>query len=263
MSEQSPVLLTIEAGIARVTLNRPDRLNAFTVGMHAALLAALDRAEADGGVRVMVLTGAGRGFSAGQDLGERAVDDDAPLDLGHNIETYYNPLVRRLCALPFPLMAAVNGVAAGAGANIALLADIVIAAQSARFIQSFAKIGLMPDSGGTWMLPHLVGQARALGVALLGEPISATQAAEWGMIWKAVPDAAFPAAVDALAAQLAAAPTAGVLATRAAIRGAWGRNLDAQLDIERDGQRHLGRSEDYREGVRAFKDKRPPLFKGR
>jgi len=256
------VLFEIAQGVARVTLNRPATLNAFTVSMHRALLATLDRAEAEG-ARVMVLTGAGRAFCAGQDLGERDTSGDAALDLGANIETWYNPLVRRLARLPFPLVAAVNGVAAGAGANIALATDIVIATESARFIQSFAKIGLLPDSGGTWRLPRLIGEARALAIAMTGEPVGARQAAEWGMIWKAVPDEAFGVEVDALAASLAKAPTAGVVATARAIRGAWDRDLDAQLDHERDAQRALGLTADYREGVGAFKAKRAPEFRGR
>lgn len=255
------VLIDIADGIARVTLNRPASLNAFTVGMHRALLAALDRAEAER-ARVMVLTGSGRAFSAGQDLGERDTAGDAALDLGANIETWYNPLVRRLARLPFPLIAAVNGVAAGAGANIALAADIVIATESARFIQSFARIGLLPDSGGTWRLPRLIGEARALAIAVTGEPVGARQAAEWGMIWKAVPDDDFAASVDLLARTLARAPTAGIVATARAIRTAWDRDLDTQLDHERDVQRALGLTADYREGVNAFKAKRQPDFKG-
>ncbi|WP_157218190.1 2-(1,2-epoxy-1,2-dihydrophenyl)acetyl-CoA isomerase PaaG [Flavisphingomonas formosensis] len=258
-----PVLLAMEQGIARVTLNRPDRLNALTVELHERLLEILDMLEARRDVRVMLLTGSGRAFSAGQDLGERDVDGDAPLDLGANIETYYNPLVRRLVALPFPLICAVNGVAAGAGANIALLGDIVIAKESARFIQSFARIGLMPDSGGTWTLPHLVGQPRALALAMTGDPIDARRAADWGMIWKAVPDAEFDAEVESFARRLAAAPTSALVAIRGAVRSAWDRTLDAQLDLERDEQRLLGRNDDYREGVRAFKAKRQPRFTGR
>jgi 2-(1,2-epoxy-1,2-dihydrophenyl)acetyl-CoA isomerase len=263
MSEEQPVLLSIEDGIGRITLNRPDRLNAFTVGMHEALMRALDTIEADGTVRVVLLTGAGRAFSAGQDLAERNVASDAPLDLGHNIEAYYNPLVRRLVALPFPLVCAVNGVAAGAGANIALLADIVVAAHSARFIQAFAKIGLLPDSGGSWTLPHLVGTPRAMAMALTGEPVDARQAADWGMIWKAVADDAFPEEVERLVRALAAAPTSGLVETKRAIRQSWTSTFDDQLDHERDAQRRLGRTDDYREGVSAFKEKRPPAFTGR
>ena len=258
----SDVLVDIAKGVARVTLNRPATLNAFTIGMHRALLDALDRAEAES-ARVMVLTGAGRAFCAGQDLGERDTAGDAALDLGANIEKWYNPLVRRLTRVPFPLIAAVNGVAAGAGANLALAADIVIAKESARFIQSFATIGLLPDSGGTWRLPRLIGEARALAIAMTGTPVEARQAAEWGMIWKAVPDETFEQEVDASAAAFADAPTAGMVATARAIRGAWDRDLDEQLDHERDTQRRLGLTADYREGVEAFKAKRPPVFKGK
>jgi len=259
---EPPVLLSVERGVARVTLNRPERLNALSVELHQRLRSILDDIEARGDVRVMLLTGSGRAFCAGQDLAERDVESDAPLDLGANIETFYNPLVRRLVALPFPLVCAVNGVAAGAGANIALLADIVIARESASFVQSFARIGLMPDSGGTWTLPHLVGQPRAMALAMTGDPIGARQAAEWGMIWKAAADADFDAEVEALVARLAAAPTAALVAIRGAVRGAWSRSLDAQLDHERDEQRRLGRSRDYREGVSAFKAKRAPRFTG-
>lgn len=262
MTEETPVLLSIESGIAKITLNRPDRLNAITVDLHAALIEAIDHIEADDSVRVMILTGAGRGFCAGQDLAERKVEDDAPLDLGYNVHTYYNPLVRRLKALRFPWIAAVNGVAAGAGASIALLADIVIATESARFNLSFVKIGLIPDSGGTWTLPHLVGQARARGVAMLGQPVPAVDAAAWGMIWKAVPDDEFLSEVAATATALAAAPTTAVMAVRDAIDDAWARSLDEQLDHERDQQRKMGLTEDYREGVRAFKAKRAPQFRG-
>jgi 2-(1,2-epoxy-1,2-dihydrophenyl)acetyl-CoA isomerase len=259
----NPILFSIAEGVARLILNRPDRLNAFTVPMHKAVSEALDQATADNTVRVLMLTGAGRGFCAGQDLGERKVEDDAPLDLGFNIETYYNPLARKLLALPFPVVCAVNGVAAGAGANLALLCDLVIARKSAKFIQSFANIGLLPDTGGTWSLPHLAGQARALGLALTGEPLGATQAAEWGLIWRVVEDDAFEAAVEALLAKLALAPTAGLVATKRAIRAAWGATLEEQLDLERDKQRTLGLTADYREGVQAFKEKRPPAFRGK
>ena len=262
--DDETILLSIEGGVARVTLNRPDRLNSFTAAMHQALATALDRIEAAGDIRVTLLTGAGRGFCAGQDLADRAVAaDGTPPDLGDSVERYYNPLIRRLAALPVPVVCAVNGVAAGAGANIALACDIVIAAESARFIQSFAKIGLVPDSGGTWILPRLVGQARALGLALTGEPLSASQAADWGLIWKAVPDDMLAAEADALVAQFAAAPTAGLAATKALIRGSWANDLDTELDLQRDAMRRLGQSDDYREGVAAFLAKRAPVFTGR
>ena len=250
----------LEAGIARLTLNRPDRLNSFTVQMHEEVADALSKLE---GARVLVLTGAGRGFCAGQDLNDRAVAPGESVDLGHSVENYYNPLIRRLTALPFPVIARVNGVAAGAGANIALACDIVIAAKSAKFIQSFASIGLIPDSGGTWVLPRLVGQARALGLALTAEPLPAEKAAEWGLIWKAVEDEALDEEVDALASRFASAPTLGLAAIKRMIRQSWGHSLDQELDLQRDAMRELGMSEDYKEGVAAFMEKRAPKFAGR
>ncbi|HEX8226229.1 MAG TPA: 2-(1,2-epoxy-1,2-dihydrophenyl)acetyl-CoA isomerase PaaG [Allosphingosinicella sp.] len=249
-----------EAGIARLTLNRPDRLNSFTVEMHEEVADALGRLD---GARVLVLTGAGRGFCAGQDLNDRAVAPGQSVDLGESVERRYNPLIRRLTSLPFPVIARVNGVAAGAGANIALACDIVIAARSARFIQSFASIGLIPDSGGTWVLPRLVGQARALGLALTAEPLPAEKAAEWGLIWKAVDDEALDAEVDGLAARFAAAPTLGLARIKKMIRESWGHGLDEELDLQRDAMRELGFSDDYREGVAAFMEKRKPSFTGR
>jgi len=250
-------------GIARLTLNRPDKLNSFTAAMHAEVRDALDRVPGVG-ARVLVITGAGRGFCAGQDLADRAVAPGAQgTDLGASIERNYAPLVRTLRALPLPVIAAVNGVAAGAGANIALACDLVIAAKSASFVQAFARLGLVPDSGGTWFLPRLVGNARALGLALLGDKLPAAQAAEWGLIWRCVEDVELAPVVDALAAQLAAAPTLGLARTKEAIYAAWERTLDAQLDVERDLQRELGWSHDYAEGVAAFNEKRPPRFLGR
>ena len=260
MTGYETILFTLEAGIARLTLNRPDRLNSFTVRMHEEVADALGQVE---GARVLVLTGAGRGFCAGQDLGDRAVAPGEAVDLGHSVESYYNPLIRRLTSLPFPVIARVNGVAAGAGANIALACDMVIAAKSAKFIQSFASIGLIPDSGGTWVLPRLVGQARALGLALTAEPLPAERAAEWGLIWKAVEDEALDAEVDALAARFAAAPTRGLAAIKRMIRESWGHSLDHELDLQRDMMRELGMSDDYREGVAAFMEKRTPAFKGK
>jgi len=254
----------ISDGVARLTLNRPDRLNSFTIAMHAEVAAALDVVERDSAVRTLLLTGAGRGFCAGQDLSDRAVAaDDASVDLGDSVERFYNPLIRRLVALPMPVVCAVNGVAAGAGANIALACDIVVAARSAKFIQSFAKIGLIPDSGGTWMLPRLAGQARALGMALTGDPITAKMAADWGLIWKVVDDADLSACVDDLLKGFASAPTAGLAATKRLIRQSWQNDLNAELDIQRDTMRTLGRTEDYREGVAAFLGKRTPRFIGR
>lgn len=246
--------------IARITLNRPDRLNSFNVQMHAEVRDALDSL---GDARVLVLTGAGRGFCAGQDLNDRAVaSSEHPVDLGVAVETGWNPLIRTLTTLPQPVIARVNGVAAGAGANIALACDLVVAAKSARFIQSFSGIGLIPDSGGTWVLPRLVGQARALGLALTGEPLPAETAAEWGLIWKAVDDDALDAEVDALAAKLVSLPPLGLAAIKEMIRSTWSRTLDQELDLQRDAMRRLGYTEDYREGVAAFLEKRAPRFTG-
>src|SRR5688572_14727675 len=253
------ILFSNEGGIARLTLNRPDRLNSFTVEMHEEVADALARLE---GARVLVLTGAGRGFCAGQDLNDRAVAPGQSVDLGESVEKRYNPLVRTLVALPFPVIARVNGVAAGAGANIALACDVVIAAKSAKFIQSFANIGLIPDSGGTWVLPRLVGQARALGLALTAEPLPSEKAAEWGLIWKAVEDDQLDAEVNALAARFAQAPTLGLARIKKMIRESWGHSLDEELDLQRDAMRELGYSDDYREGVAAFMEKRAPKFTG-
>ena len=260
MPDYETIAFTVEDGVARLTLNRPDRLNSFTVQMHEEVADALLRL---GEARVLILTGAGRGFCAGQDLSDRAVAPGQAVDLGESVERRYNPLVRRLTTLPMPVIARVNGVAAGAGANIALACDIVIAAKSARFIQSFAAIGLSPDSGGTWVLPRLVGQARALGLALTGDPLPAEQAAEWGLIWKAVDDEKLDEEVDALAARFAAGPTRGLAKIKQMIRESWGQALDTELDRQRDAMRELGYSDDYREGVAAFMEKRKPNFTGR
>jgi 2-(1,2-epoxy-1,2-dihydrophenyl)acetyl-CoA isomerase len=258
------ILFSVDGGIGRLTLNRPDKLNSFNTQMHREVRDALDRLPSSD-ARVLVLTGAGRGFCAGQDLGDRAVAPGSVqnVDLGESIDKYYKPLVLALHTLAMPVIAAVNGVAAGAGANIALACDLVIAASSASFVQAFSKLGLLPDSGGTWILPRLVGNARALGLTVLGGKLPAEQAAAWGMIWQCVPDADFAGAVDALAHALAAAPTRGLAWTKAAIRGSWQHSLAEQLDIERDAQRELGRSADYAEGVAAFLEKRTPRFTGR
>jgi 2-(1,2-epoxy-1,2-dihydrophenyl)acetyl-CoA isomerase len=245
--------------IARVTLNRPDRLNSFTAHMHEELRDALANL---GDARVVVLTGAGRGFCAGQDLNDRAVAPGEMVDLGTTVETAWNPLIRALTSLPQPVIARVNGVAAGAGANIALACDIVVAARSANFIQSFSAIGLIPDSGGTWVLPRLVGQARALGLALTGEPLSAEKAEEWGLIWKAVDVEGLDTEVDAIACKLASLPPLGLAEIKRMIRASWAHTLDEELNHQRDAMRHLGFTQDYREGVAAFLEKRQPSFKG-
>ena len=251
-------------GIARSTLNRPDRLNSFTTQMHGELRDALSRVSGSGDARVVLLTGAGRGFCAGQDLSDRAVAPGAaPVDLGASIAENYRPLVLALRNLPLPVVCAVNGVAAGAGANVALACDIVVAAKSASFIQAFCRIGLVPDSGGTFFLPRLVGTARAMGLAMLGDKLTAEQAAAWGLIWKCVEDTELAATTDALLTQLAQAPTRGLAAIKRALHASAGNTLEQQLDLERDTQRELGYSDDYREGVAAFLEKRPPRFTGR
>jgi 2-(1,2-epoxy-1,2-dihydrophenyl)acetyl-CoA isomerase len=257
-----PAILYAETGgVARITLNRPDRLNSFTAAMHGELQKALDTAAAS--ARVIVLTGAGRGFCAGQDLNDRAVTPGQAVDLGETVEQSWNPLVRRLASLDQPVIARINGVAAGAGANIALACDLVVAGRSAKFIQSFANLGLIPDSGGSWHLPRLVGQARALGLALTAEPLPAEKAADWGLIWKCVDDEALDAEVDGLAAKLAALPPLGLAAIKRIIRSTGERTLDQELDLQRDEMRRLGFTEDYREGVAAFLEKRRAVYRGR
>jgi 2-(1,2-epoxy-1,2-dihydrophenyl)acetyl-CoA isomerase len=254
------ILLDQSDGVTRITLNRPDRLNSFTRAMHGELQAALDEAK---DARVIVLTGAGRGFCAGQDLNDRAVAPGETVDLGETVEERWNPLIRRLATMPQPVIARVNGVAAGAGANIAFACDIVIAVKEAKFIQSFSALGLIPDSGGSWHLPRLVGQARALGLALTGEPITGEQAADWGLIWKAVDGEWLDSETDSLAAKLAALPPLGLAAIKSIIRSTGERTLDQELDLQRDEMRRLGFTEDYREGVAAFLEKRPAKFVGR
>jgi len=254
-----------EAGVTIITLNRPDRLNSFNLEMHEAFGKALDAAAGDPACRAVLITGAGRGFCAGQDLSDRAVAPGAGVrnDLGESLEKRYNPHVRKMRAMAKPVVVAVNGVAAGAGANLALHGDIVLAARSAKFIQSFAKIGLLPDSGGTWTLTHLIGEARAKGLALLAEPLPAEKAETWGLIWKCLDDEALLAEAKTLAAHLATQPTGALAAIKAAIHKAATGTLDAQLDHERDEQRRLGYSDDYAEGVAAFMEKRTPNFTGR
>jgi 2-(1,2-epoxy-1,2-dihydrophenyl)acetyl-CoA isomerase len=264
-----PLVLTGNAGAVRtLSLNRPAALNSFTTEMHAELMAALELAAKDDGVRCVVLTGAGRAFCAGQDLADPSVAPDptpgaAPKDLGHVISTYYAPLVARLRSMPVPVVAAVNGVAAGAGANLSLCCDLVVAARSASFIQAFTKIGLVPDTGGTWLLPRLVGSARALGIAMLGDKLPAEEAARIGLIWQCVDDAALTDTAASLASKLAAMPTRALVATRQAMASAQDMNLDAALAEEARIQRELGNAADYREGVEAFRAKRAPVFKDR
>ncbi len=250
-------------GYRVITLNRPDRLNSFNEAMHAALMSALLEAEVDDSCRAVVLTGAGRGFCAGQDLSDRVFSPGQAPDLSSALERLYNPLVRKLRDLQMPVVCAVNGVAAGAGANIALACDIVLAARSAKFIQAFAKLGLVPDSGGTWFLPRLVGPARARALALLAEPVMAEQAEAWGMIWKAVDDSSLMDEAHRLAAHFATQPTAGLALIKQALDASQTNDLDRQLDLERDLQGRAGRTPDYMEGVMAFFEKRAPKFTGK
>jgi 2-(1,2-epoxy-1,2-dihydrophenyl)acetyl-CoA isomerase len=261
--DETPILVERRAGYRVITLNRPHRLNAFTEPMHVMLKDAIAEAEDDASCRALLLTGAGRGFCAGQDLNDRLAKPGQTVVLGGSLETYYNPLIRKLRALPFPVVAAVNGVAAGAGCNVALACDIVLAARSASFVQSFARIGIIPDAGGTWLLPRLVGPARARGLALLAEPLPAEKAEAWGLIWKAVDDGALAAEAEKLCTHFASAPTVGLGLIKRALEESWGNDLDAQLDLEKEFQREASLTPDYAEGVRAFLEKRAPVFSGR
>ncbi len=258
-----PILIDNRGEWRIVTLNRPERLNSFNEAMHRALAKALDEAAEDIDCRAILLTGAGRGFCAGQDLSEVAVTDSALPDLGATIDSFYNPLVRRIRALSKPVICAVNGTAAGAGANIAFACDIVLAARSAKFIQSFARIGLVPDSGGTWFLPRLIGEARAKALAMTGDPISAETAESWGLIWRTVDDGKLKSESEALTAHLARQPTQGLAMIKRAFDRSATATLDLQLDLERDLQREAGRTPDYAEGVNAFMARRAPKFTGR
>lgn len=261
----SLIQFDVRDGVARLTLNRPDKMNSFNAEMHAEIRHALDGIQTDPAVRVLVLTGAGRGFCAGQDLADaevRFTPGDTPPDLGDVVERHYKPLVMRLSQLRVPTIAAVNGIAAGAGASMALACDMVLATQSAAFVLPFANIGLIPDTGCSWHLPQRIGQARAMGLALTGKKLSAQQAAEWGMIWEAVEDAAFASTVDTLAAKLATMPTKALVRTRQAMQTAHSHTLDAHLSFEGVLMRELGKSADYVEGVSAFLEKRAPKFTG-
>lgn len=256
------IVLEQDDQLAVITLNRPDKLNSFNETMHREIQDAMDKVE---GVdtRCLLLTGAGRAFCAGQDLGDRAVSPGGEAtDLGHSLETWYNPLIRRLRALAAPVVCGVNGVAAGAGANLALACDIVIAAESAKFIQPFCRLGLIPDTGGTFFLPRLVGPARAAGLAMLGETLPAAKAAEWGLIWQAVADDDLAGEARRMAEHFTKQPTAGLAKIKQALQASWTNDLDSQLDLERDLQREAGFSADYQEGVAAFLEKREPRFKG-
>ena len=257
-----PVLVSLEASVLRITLNRPEKLNAFNPDLHQGLAAAMTRAESESAVRCVLITGAGRGFCAGADLTQRDIKSGAPIDLGAGLDAWYNPLVKRMRALPKPIVCAVNGVAAGAGANFALACDIVFAARSASFIQAFIKIGLVPDCGGTYFLPRLAGMQRAMALAMTGDRLSAEDAARFGLIWKCVDDAQLGAETERFTQALAGGPTRSLGLVKKALYDSEGNSLAAQLDLERDLQREVGKGSDYREGVSAFLEKRKPAFKG-
>jgi len=258
------IVLEKTNGVANLTLNRPDRLNSFNVEMHQELQSALDDIATDGETRCLVLTGAGRGFCAGQDLGDRAVSaDQAAPDLGLSVEKFYNPLIRRLTNLKMPVLCALNGVAAGAGASVVMACDIVIAARAASFILSFAKVGLVPDSGSSWHFARAIGLPRAKAMAMLGNKVSAEQAEQWGLIYQVVDDEKLAESATELATHLAKQPTEALANIKELVHTAFDYSLNEQLERERKAMQHLGRSEDYREGVASFMEKREPNFKGK
>ena len=253
----------INNGVALLTLNSPDTLNSFTQQMHGEVREAITMVRSDNSIRCLVLTGAGRGFCAGQDLNDRSVKaSDAVPDLGESVERNYNPLIRSIMTLDKPVLCAVNGVAAGAGASLALACDIVFAARSASFVQVFCKIGLVPDSGGTWNLPRALGLPRAKALALLGDKLSAEQAENWGMIWRCVDNDALMTETLKVAEHLATQPTKGLATIKHLLNQSFSNPLHQQLELEKSAMRELGQSYDYREGVAAFMEKRPAAFKG-
>lgn len=257
------ILFSVEDGVARISLNRPETLNSFHEAMHLEMHDALDQVSSDASVRALLLSGEGRGFCAGQDLSDPLVKPADPMpDLAPVIERFYNPMLEKLSNLAVPTICAVNGIAAGAGANIPLACDFVIAARSAKFIQAFCKIGLIPDSGGTWFLPRLVGMARAKQLAMLGEPLTAEQALEWGMIYSVVDDEELQSTAMKLATHFASQPTLGLALTKQALNASQTNTLSAQLQLEKDLQQQAGASNDYREGVMAFIEKRPANYSG-
>ena len=258
------ILLDISDAVACITLNRPDKLNAFTARMHEELREALDQVRASEAVRALLITGSGRGFCAGQDLGERVMSEDAGnVDVGSTLEKNYNPLVRGLRELGMPVICAVNGVAAGAGCNFALAADIVIAARSASFIEVFSRIGLIPDAGGTYVLPRLIGSARAMALSMLAEPVSAEQAANWGLIWKCIDDDKLMSEANQLAQRLVFGPTRAYSLIKQALNASPANTLEQQLAVEAKLQREAGRTADFEEGVKAGLEKRGPRYVGR
>lgn len=257
--EYHTLTFTLHDGVATITLNRPEKMNALSTQMRAEIAYAVS--EAGKTARVVVITGAGKAFCSGQDLGDRV--SAANLDLERTLRDEYQPMLHAIVECPVPTIAAVNGPAAGAGANLALAADVVIAAESAYFLQAFARIGLIPDAGGTYVLPRTMGTAKAMGAALFADKITARQADDWGMIWEAVPDAEFEAQWQARAAHLAQGPTAAYGAIKKVIRGSWDNSMEDQLTLEAKQQGQCGKSRDFKEGVLAFTEKRPAQFEGR